>query len=299
MKKGQQLIHAEKKFLLWLAVAAAMHVLLLLLALYLQVWDAGRHSNPPKIVSVSLVSLPGSGGAAGFSEEPAAAASLPAAMPKQQPKPLPEPQPAPLPPPVKAKAKQPVPQEPVAPPPSKLKTVSEVSQKPKPVDKQEQINKALDRLKQVVDKKSASESQSSSAGNLNKALAQLQQKVKAEGTPGGAGSGGGKGRSTGGRGGSGGGPYKARIASIIQQNWEFSRQMVNSSYGMEVYVRINIFADGTIRQIIFDRRAPSEYLNNSVKKALERSSPLPDLPKDEGSRDVWIGFVFTPEGIEK
>jgi len=68
---------------------------------------------------------------------------------------------------------------------------------------------------------------------------------------------------------------------------------------MEVYVSINILADGTIKQIKFDKRAQSEYLNNSVKKALEKSSPLPVPPKEEGARDVWIGFVFTPEGIEK
>ena len=67
---------------------------------------------------------------------------------------------------------------------------------------------------------------------------------------------------------------------------------------MEVYVRINIVADGTIRQILYDKKAPSEYLNNSVKKALEKSSPLPLLPKEASGGDVWIGFVFTPEGIE-
>lgn len=74
--------------------------------------------------------------------------------------------------------------------------------------------------------------------------------------------------------------------------------MLQSSYGMEVYVHIFVLSDGTIRDITYDRRAPSAYLNNSVKRALEQSSPLPPLPSDYGSGGISIGFVFTPEGID-
>ena len=94
-------------------------------------------------------------------------------------------------------------------------------------------------------------------------------------------------------------PYKAKIASIIMQNWEFSKLLLKNSYGMDAYVRINILPNGTIKQIIFDKKSLSGYLNDSVKKALEKSSPLPALPKEEGVRDIWIGFVFTPEGIKR
>jgi colicin import membrane protein len=311
MKKGEKIIPDDKKFLLWLVTAAITHILVFILALSYQLWDAGRTRKPAKIVRVTLVSLPGTGGVAGLSGGEGAALSRPAAKPKQLPSPpsLPAPPAPPIPPKVKAAAKvqvkEPVaPQPPPKPVPSTVKKVSEVKPDTKPVRKQEDINKALDRLKQAVDKKSTSSPQPTSAGNLNKALQQLQLKVKGEGASGGTGMSGGSGSSTGGKAGDGGrggggGPYKAVIASIIQQNWEFSRQMLRSSYGMEVYVRINIYADGTIRQILFDRRAPSEYLNSSVKKAIEKSSPLPPFPKEEGDRSIWIGFVFTPEGIEK
>ena len=68
---------------------------------------------------------------------------------------------------------------------------------------------------------------------------------------------------------------------------------------MEVYVAINILPDGTISQIRYDRKAPSEYLNNSVKAALQKSSPLPPLPGEYGRRAIWVGFVFTPEGVSQ
>jgi len=293
MKTRQKGVPAEKKFFLWLAAAAVMHLLLFVVAFYLQSWDADRRAKPPKLVSVTLVSMPGSGGPAGFSEEPAGGASLPPASAQ-----------IPLAPAASAQSKvsqsehnqEILSQQPPA------KSVSGVP--PEPVDKQQQINKALERLQQVVAKNTPTQpkpSPAGSMGNLNKALAQLQAKVKAEGSQGagGRGSGSGNGRGDGGSGRGVGGPYKAVIASIIQQNWEFSRQMLRSSYGMEVYVRIHILADGTIDQIVIDRRAPSEYLNNSVKRALDKSSPLPVIPKEEQARELWVGFVFTPEGIEK
>ncbi len=319
MEKGQKLIHAEKKFSLWLVGAALIHALVIVLAIYLQILDANRLVKP-KIVSVSIVSLPGSGGSPELSPkgggEAASTASPEAPHPAAGSKKsvrvkdvLPEE--APVTPkkelkPVKAKVKEkltvpaPVPPKkvPVEPLPAKAK--------PKAVDKPADITKALERLKQNVDQKTVS-TPPTSAGSLNNALARLQQKVKSEGTPTSTGTGSGKGTSSGGRSGAGKGyggggsaaPYQAEIASIIMRNWEFSKILLKTSYGMEVYVRINILANGTINKIVFDKKAPSEYLNNSVKKALEKSSPLPALPKQEGTGDVWIGFVFTPEGIEK
>lgn len=296
MKKGQKFRFAEQKFSLWLVAAAAMHLLLLFSAIYLQILDSGRHETQ-KIVSVALVTLPGSGASQESSAKKGGTEALSAPMHE-----IPHP-------PAKKKSVKVKVAEPKELPVSQKKVVIEpvkpkAKTKPKVVEKPPDITKALERLKQTVDKKTATQPQPST-GNINKALAQLQQKVKSEGE--GAGAGSGRGSSSTGRNGAGKGygsggtaaPYKAEIASIIMQNWEFSKLLLKNSYGMEVYVRINILPNGIIKQIVFDRRAPSEYLNNSVKRALEKSSPLPLLPKEEGTRDVWIGFVFTPEGIEK
>ena len=296
MEKGQKLIYPEKKFLFWLAAAGFIHALVIVLAICLQILDS-RKVVKPKIVSVSLVSLPGSGGSHEVSVKKGGVETAPVSSLESPHSPVKKKS-------VKVKA--------VAPesPPVTPKKVSVEPLPPKAkskvIDKPADISKALERLKQNVDKKTATSPQPS-AGSLNNALAQLQQKVKSEGKPTSAGTGGGLANSSGGRGGAGKGyggggtsaPYKAEIASIINQNWEFSKLLLKNSYGMEVYVSINILADGTIKQIKFDKRAQSEYLNNSVKKALEKSSPLPVPPKEEGARDVWIGFVFTPEGIEK
>ena len=314
MEKGQKRTDAEKNFSLWLVAAALIHAFVIFLAIYLQILDANRIVKP-KIVSVSIVSLPGSGGSfevsAKGSREVAPASESPHSAGSNKSVSIKEVLPvvAPVAPkkeskPVKVKEKVPDP-APVSPKKVAIEPLP-AKAKPKALDKPADITKALERLKQNVDKRTAS-SPPISAGSLNNALARLQQKVQSEGHPVSTGSGSGKGSSSGGRSGSGKGyggggqsaPYQAEIASIIMQNWEFSKLLLKKSYGMEVYVRINILANGTINKIVFDKKAPSEYLNNSVKKALEKSSPLPALPKQEGTGDVWIGFVFTPEGIEK
>lgn len=272
-----------KKFYIWLVVAAATHAIALCAAVFFQIWNAGNIVKP-KIVSVTLVSLPApAGGTQELSDGEGDAEEIPVQV-------ISPPTPSPS---VEQKVQKPVVKEPQQKPPQLLSPKIVVEKAPASQPADNQLQKALERMKQLVDQKTPPP-QPSSVSTLNSALDKLQQKVKSAG----AGNGGG----AGGRGVGGGGTsksYKAAVASIIQQNWEFSGTLLKNSGGTAVYVRINILPDGTISQIIFDRRAVSEYLNNSVKKAIEKSSPLPPLPKEEGSRDVWIGFVFSPEGIER
>ncbi len=192
MKKGQKLVYTEKKFSFWLAAAAAMHVVVLFLALYFQIWDSGRHIKP-KIVSVSLVSLPGSGGAAMQAGSPGIASPAPVVNKADE-----EPKPEPLPPVVQKKAPVETPKQVAVEPPKKIPAEPV---KPKIVEKPQNINTALERLKQNVDKKTAAMPQPST-GVLNKALASLQQKVQSAGKQAGTGNGGSGGSSSsGGRGG--------------------------------------------------------------------------------------------------
>ncbi|GEM_PF-629499 len=92
--------------------------------------------------------------------------------------------------------------------------------------------------------------------------------------------------------------YKEKVASVIKQHWEFSKAQLPGSSGMEVNVRINILSNGSVNLIVLDKRASSEYLNITVRKAIERSSPFPVIPNSLGVNDVWISFIFTSEGIK-
>ncbi|MWV53992.1 energy transducer TonB [Chlorobium phaeovibrioides] len=268
----------DKTFSFWLAVAAGIHVVVLFGLVGLQSLNRVQ-SFKPRVVSVSLLSLPGTGGSSEKAGKKVPAAAKPAPR-KPAAKKVPEPAPAPVP---KPKAAKKVPVEPAS--------------KPKPVKpkKEDALASALDRLKKGVEQKKSP----SADDNLKSALSRLKAgaATSASGTGGEAAGSGTKGAGSG----TGGlaDPYKAAVAGIIQENWEFSGSLLRNTSGMEVYVRIRVQANGTIAQIVFDQRSPSEYLNNSVKKALEKSSPLPQFPPEYGSPQEWIGFVFTPSGIEQ
>lgn len=269
MSIRDELKQEQKRFTRWIGIAALAHVAVVVLSILLQIYWARTHP-PLKVVSVSLVTLPGAPGPAGG---PASA-----------------PEPATVPAPVK---ETPAPKAPEPPAPKKVpepvtakKTIPAENAK---AEKQ-RLDEALSRLRQKADSRQQSQ-------NIGNALANLQKKVAAQGSGGAHGSGTGGGGGLYGPGGGASDPYKSKIADIIQNNWQFSSQLLRSTKGMEVYVAINILPDGTISQIRYDRKAPSEYLNNSVKLALQKSSPLPAIPREYGSRSLWVGFVFTPEGV--
>ncbi len=270
MSTREELTRDQKRFAVWVFIAATAHAALVVLSFLMQLYYLRTHP-PVKIVTVSLVTLPGTPGPAGGP-----------AVPEQPPAPKPVaevPAPKPLEPPAPKKIPEPAPAKKIVP-------------EEKPKSDKADLADALSRLKKQTESREAGKGISSS-------LASLQKKVASQGKGPAQGSGSGGGGGLYGQGGGASDPYKSKIAGIIQNNWTFSEQMLRTTRGMEVYVAINILPNGTISQIRFDQRASSEYLNNSVKVALQKSSPLPALPREYGSKPYWIGFVFTPEGVTK
>jgi colicin import membrane protein len=285
MKQGQ-IVYSEKNFYLWLAVAATLHIIVLSTPFFLKILDA-RKPVEPRMVSITLVSLPTAERAPAIAATPfVKQASL---HPAEKTEPHAVYSSTPLP----NKSR-----------PTKIVALEKMPA-PKSAEKQD-LSSALERLKQVVSNK-AQPQQPSPGSTVKTALAELEKRVNAEKVPAVSGGSGERVGVSGGNSGTGkeyGGSgesltYKMKIASIIQRNWELANPLLKNSFGMKVLVRINIFSDGSIGQILFVKKSLSEYLNNSVKKALEKSSPLPPLPKGEGARGVWVQFVFTPEGIEQ
>ncbi|TCD47047.1 TonB C-terminal domain-containing protein [Chlorobium sp. N1] len=274
-----------RPFSFWIVLAVAAHLAVFAALVAYQQWTAVRPFRP-RVVSVSLLSLPGGGEPAGGGSR---AVSEPAPAPKPEKKAASAPEKKAVKVPEAPKAKKTVP-EPKKTPAAKKKPVAP--------EKAPDISKAIADLKKKVE---ADEAAKKAAGrdNLERALSRLKESVAAgsgvSSGPAGA-PGKGTGAGTGGGGGTGD-PYRAGIAQIINANWNFSSPMLQSAGGMEVYVKIQVLRDGTIQQIVFEKRSPSAYLNNSVEIALEKSSPLPPFPSGYASQSEWIGFVFTPEGI--
>jgi len=289
MQSRDELRLEERRFYVWLGVAAAAHLALIASVVFFQLLYVQMHP-PLKVVNVSLVSMPGRPGPAGGPRSiPVSPADAPEAKASE-----PEPvavKKAPEPAPPKPSTVKKIPEKPPV-----AKTPAKTKKKVEAPDERKNLKATLDKLK----KSDAKQKRPASSGpsNLTSTLAKLQKKVASEG--GGTASSGSGSGAGGGRYGSGGGgafdPYKAEIAGIIQDNWSFSNQMVRSASGMEVYVSIYIMPDGSVSQIRYDRKSTSEYLNSSVQRALEKSV-FPPLPKEYGTKGLWVGFVFTPKGI--
>lgn len=268
----------HRRFFTALTVSVLLHVLLVAGSLYLQ-YLTGVNHRQLKTVEVSLVMLPGPG-----SSEEADMADVPLAIP--------EPEPVPEPPAEQPPVKQPpVPVEPKKPEPVK-KVPKKVPDKPRQ-PKRAPVKEKLKELEQTVQQKKPSE--------IERALARLQQEVK-KGPPSNlykrSGPGLGKGS------GNYGAPmspfesYLVEIAMIIRQNWLFTPQLIRERGDVKAYVAMTIQPDGSVSNIVFDRKSVSEYFNDTVFKAIEKSSPLPPVPEEVSRRALKIGLVFTPQGIE-
>jgi len=299
MQSRDELRLEERRFYVWLGVAAAAHLALIAVVVFFQLLYVRMHP-PLKVVNVSLVSMPGRPGPVGGPKSiPASPAEAPEAKASEAEPPTAKKVPEPLPPKSEPKVPEPSTVKKIPEKPSVAKAPEKATKKPEVSDERKNLQATLDKLKKSDTKKQGPAS--SGPSNLSSTLAKLQKQVASEG--GGTASSGSGSGAGGGRYGSGGGgafdPYKAEIAGIIQDNWSFSNQMVRSTSGMEVYVSIYIMPDGSVSQTRYDRKSTSEYLNSSVRRALEKSAPFPPLPKEYGTKGLWVGFVFTPQGINQ
>jgi colicin import membrane protein len=89
--------------------------------------------------------------------------------------------------------------------------------------------------------------------------------------------------------------YKMVLQSAIQQNWVFNEMLAGLDQNLEVSVLIKILKNGDIRDIVYETRSGNRYLDQSAKRAIQRASPLPPLPKGMASYDVLV--IFTPKGL--
>ena len=265
---------------------------------------SGGHRLAPGTVSVRLVSLPeaGSGGA-----RPAAPAPKPLPQPiKDQPAaieklpavPLPEPEPEPAPEVVQPAAQEPKEVVSLAPPEEKVKPKKSLKEKTKDPDKI--IKGAIDRIKKGVDKQPKGQQSS-----VRAAIERLKEKVaegqtrsyepyqpQSDGSPGAGGGG-------------GGGPgaitlvdlYRVEVATQIQKNWAFSKQLAGDTGGLRAEIEFKVLAGGEITDIRFNTKSNNAYFDDSAYKAIVKSNPVTPHPPGISKSYVMVGLRFTPEGV--
>lgn len=253
-------------------ISCILHVAFFSAILYLQ-YRAAQERREFAAIDVSLVALPGPGSP----EKPVKdleelSVSEPEPEPDLEPDPEPEPEsePEPLP------------------------------EKPEPTEVKKEPLKIPE--KPVEEKKPAEKKPKKQQGDFEKTLERLRKQVQ-EGPPSDLY------RRTGpGRFGPGDGDYGAplsareqylvEVVSIIRRNWSFTPQLIRQGGKVKTYVAMTIETGGVISDIRIDRGSVSSYFDDTVIKAIEKSSPLPPVPMSVDNKALRIGLAFTPEGIE-
>jgi len=90
--------------------------------------------------------------------------------------------------------------------------------------------------------------------------------------------------------------YKMVLGQSIEQNWVFNDTLAGMNQSLEVRILIKILKSGEIRDIIYETRSGNRYLDESAKKAIKKTNPLPALPSGMHSYDVVV--IFTPQGLK-
>lgn len=211
--------------------------------------------------------------------------------------------------PVKAKLEQPKPIPVIKPDvslkakPKNLKKLMAEKKKEKPkakkkkppsptkVDQEKEEQKAREALAKKIEDQNQAQI-SDALKRMQAAIVEKESAASPEGLGAGAGNGTGIGKQ-------GSDPlllYQTVLKSIISQNWVFNDAMARMNQTLEVEVLIKILKSGEIRDITFMTKSGNQYLDESAKKAIQRSNPLPELPKGMPDYDLIVNF--TPKGLK-
>jgi len=267
------------------------------------------------------------------SEKPAAAEPKPAKPEAQESKPEPpapkpakpevqEPKPVP-PAPQPEKVSVPEPQTPKQVPEKSADVISLSNEKPKiKTSLKKETFKANQAIKNALNRIEKQVEETKPVDPLASALERIKSKVeKAESETGkspskepatGKGSGGGGGGTVGGSGGGTGGTggtgafgiqpidfYRSLIPNHIENNWVFNEQLVGGRTDLESVIVIKIMQNGEITDIWFEKKSGNSYFDDSVYKAVKKSSPLPPLPREYTRPYYELGLIFTPKGLKR
>jgi colicin import membrane protein len=288
-----------------LAVSAMLHLLVMAAVIWMPNLTPDR-GRPLSVIDVTMVSLkdaaPGAPG-------PPTASAPPAPAPKPAPPAPAEPAPQPAPPPPK-----PAPPEAevsIAPPKPAPKVPEPKPQKAEPAPKappevkkslkretyrpSSAVAKAISELEQKVDSDrpaavDAAIDRLRSGDGPQAAIDRLRARVGAgTGTEGGGGGGGGS-----------LGPediYRLEVAYAVNKNWVFSESLAGGRGELVAEVAFSVLPDGRIKDLWFDRKSGNSYLDESARRAIMKSEPLPPHPKGVRRPHITVGLRFTPRGI--
>ena len=91
--------------------------------------------------------------------------------------------------------------------------------------------------------------------------------------------------------------FRSRVHARISPHWILPEHQ-DWDKNLAALIIIKIKADGTVTSTWFEKNSGNTRFDQYVKKAVDRSSPLPPLPQELGKSSEEIGVTFTPGGLK-
>ena len=90
--------------------------------------------------------------------------------------------------------------------------------------------------------------------------------------------------------------YRTIVASKLEENWVFNDILAKIDQKLEVHILIKILKNGEITDIVYQKKSGNLYFDESAKKAIYKSVPLPSLPGNMTYYEVVLSFI--PRGLK-
>mgnify|MGYP001223980486 CR=1 FL=1 len=91
--------------------------------------------------------------------------------------------------------------------------------------------------------------------------------------------------------------YRLEVAFQIQKNWAFNQQLAGEDQSLVTAIVFKVMPDGEIRDIFFTDRSGNTALDESAYRAIVKSDPVDRHPKGLRQPYVMMAIRFTPQGI--
>lgn len=92
--------------------------------------------------------------------------------------------------------------------------------------------------------------------------------------------------------------YKLEVRRHILKNWSFNKSFEKNQSESKAILIMKIMPSGEIENIWFEKKSGNDVLDKSAYDAIEKSNPLPSLPKSYNRPYIILGFIFG-ENISK
>ena len=92
--------------------------------------------------------------------------------------------------------------------------------------------------------------------------------------------------------------YFSAVRNRVMQSWVIPENLIEDVYSLEAIVTFTIYPDGHISGVNLEESSGDRYFDESALRAIRQAAPFPPFPPDIRKKAIEIGIRFRPEEKE-